>query len=453
MLLRRPRIFLLFVLLFGGAVAGAQDTRPALTQPAIDSGVTQLIHQLNDADPQVREQATKALWSRGSSVEPALRLAAEDGPPEVVRRAKSILRDFTYGLYPDTPKEIFEDLKQYRAGDLGQKQSALWMLNSRGIPGLRVLLHLRDEERSPEMKLALDRVLDTRWRDVAVLLLTEDKVDQARQVIEKALAAASTASAAGQDYAALLATTGKPSEKLDQLKNQPITAKDAVLRLALARAAGDLPGARSAAEKVKDVQPAPYPQTLDSVLIEQGDWPALARRLQAGAQGLEPPERLGYLCAYYRLTGDEENYQKTAEKLATLAEEAPQNYAFCAKDLFLNSLPEQAEAILLNHNDYLEASSFLAARLEVKKALELPDLARRNQPGKLLDVQARTAEALHFAGDIAKAKQLLEEASQENRLRNDLATWASLIEAAQQLGQAALAEEFCATALTRGGIL
>ena len=48
-------------------------------------------------------------------------------------------------LFPGTPREIFEDLKLYRTGDLGQKQSAIFQLNSRGIPGLRVLLRLREE--------------------------------------------------------------------------------------------------------------------------------------------------------------------------------------------------------------------------------------------------------------------------------------------------------------------
>src|SRR6266404_598892 len=94
-------------LLAGALCARAQSTLPASSQPANDPTIGRLIGQLNDPDPDVREQATKALWSRGRSIAPQLRAAAGSGPPEVARRARSILRDFTYGLYPDTPREIF----------------------------------------------------------------------------------------------------------------------------------------------------------------------------------------------------------------------------------------------------------------------------------------------------------------------------------------------------------
>jgi hypothetical protein len=430
------------------AIGTAPTTKPSSSQPAADAAVGKLIRQLNDPDPQVREQATNALWSRGPSIEPALQRAAESGPPEAARRARSILRDFAYGLFPGTPQEIFEDLKLYRTGDLGQKQSAIFQLNSRGIPGLRVLLHLREEQHSPEVTLALNQLLDRRWHDVALLLLSEDKVEPALDVLAKA---ANSTPAAAQDYAALLAVTGKLAEKIDQLKGEALAAQNAALRLALARAAGDLPAARAAAEKIADPINLPYPRTLDSLLIEQGDWKDLAQRLEANGQGLDLSERFGYLSAYYRLADDQENFQKTAKKLADASPSDPHDYGLRAENLFLNGLPDMAEQLLLDHNDYLQVSNYLAARLELKKALELPELAGGNQGVKLLPVQARTAEALHFAGEIEKAKQILTDAAQENRIRNDLAAWASLIEAARQIGQPAMADEFCVTALSRAG--
>src|SRR5579864_6179281 len=100
MIVSRSTFSSLLLLLVCAATAGAQSSIPSSSQPAADPAVAHLVHQLNDPDPQVRERATNALWSRGPSVEPALRVAAEGGPPEVVRRAKSILRDFAFGLYP-----------------------------------------------------------------------------------------------------------------------------------------------------------------------------------------------------------------------------------------------------------------------------------------------------------------------------------------------------------------
>ncbi len=436
---------LLSLFLFGliwPALVPAQTTQFATSQPGDDAKIALLIGQLNDPDPDVREQATKALWARGRVVAPKLRAAAESGPPEVVRRAKSILRDFMYGLYPDTPKEIFALLEQYRSGDQGQKQTAIWMLNSRGVPGLRVLLKLRDDERDDELKKMIARVLEPRAHDVAVLLLAGGEAEAAEKNLEAAAKSDSVTSNSAQDYAAYLATSGKLATKRDQLNAEPLTARNAVLRFALARAAGDLVGAKQAAEKITD------PDYLDSVLVDQGDWAALAKRLEGTAR-LEAAERLGFLCTYYRLAGDENNFRLAARKLVEHAESAPQDYAVCAENLFLNGLPNEGEAILLGHGDYLTASSFLAPRLELKRAMDLPDLAQKTQPGEVLKIRLRTVEALHFVGDEPKARQILEDAARENRLRNDMTIWPLLIDAALQTGQHALAEEYIVAILTK----
>lgn len=424
-----------------GQVATTLTSAPA-SQPADDGKVSALIGQLNDPDPDLREQATKSLWSRGRAVTPKLRAAAASGPPEVARRARSILRDFMYGLYPDTPKEIFDLLEQYRSGDLGQKQTAIWMLNSRGIAGLRVLLKLRNDERDEELKKMIARVLEPRAHDVAVMLIAEGETAAAEQNLESAAESASVTSSAAQDYAAHLATTGKLAARRRQLEAEPLTARNAVVRFALARAAHDMPAAKAAAEKITD------PDYLDSVLIDQGDWAGLAKRLE-NTPRLEPAERLGYLCTYYRLAGDEQNFRKTADKLVERADAAPQDFAFCAENLFLNGLPDRGEQILLAHKDYLTASCYLAPRLELTKALELPELAQKGQPAEVQKVRLRTVEALHFTGDNQKARQILDDAARENKLRNDPVVWTLLIESALQMGQQALAEQYFVDILTK----
>jgi len=418
--------------------ASAPSTSPS------EADAATLIRQLNDPDPQLREQATKTLWSRGRSIEPELRIAAQNGPPEVVRRAKSILRDFAFGLYPDTPKDIFNLVAQYRDGDLGQKQTAIWMLNSHGMSGLRVLLRLHEQERSPELKTVYDQVLDSRRHDVATLLLADGDLPAVRRILEDAInGQVPGARIALQDYAAFLSLTGKLPAKLDEVKNEALTPRNAPLHVALARAAGDLPSARAAAEKLPD------PESLDAVLTDQGNWPELARRMDLSIERLEPSERLGYLCAYYRLAGDEPNMHKTAQKLVDLADRTPQDHGFCAENLFLNGLPDEAESVLLSHHDYLAASNYLGSRLDFKKALELPELAQKDQPDKVLEIKAKTIESLHFTGQIDQARQLLADTAAENQFRNDLFTWTSLIEAAQQLGDRGLADEYASAALAR----
>jgi tetratricopeptide (TPR) repeat protein len=440
-------VLIVIAILVWNAPASAQSveisspSQPS-SQPVDDPKISELISQLNDPDPGVREQATKSLWSRGRSITPKLREAAASGPPEVARRARSILRDFMYGLYPDTPKEIFNLLDQYRTGDLGQKQTAIWMLNSRGIAGLRVLLKLQDDERDEELKKMIARVLEPRAHDVAVMLIAEGETSAAEQNLESAAESASVTSIAAQDYAAFLATTGKLAARRQLLEAEPLTARNAVLRFSLARAAHDLPAAKAAAEKITD------PDYLDSILVEQGDWAELARRLEK-APRMEPAERLGFLCTYYRLAGDEQNFRKTVELIIKRAQTAPQDYTFCSENLFLNSMPKEGEQVLLDHKDFLLASCYLGPRLELQKALELPELAQKGQPAEETKVRLRTVDALHFAGENEKARQALASAAGENRLRNDPAVWELLAESAMQMGRQDVADQYVVEILTK----
>lgn len=431
-----------FVMLVIPASRAAEDpaTAAAQTQPAIDPAIAELVSQLGDADPQIREKASKALWSRGHAAEPALRQAGASDNPEVARRAKAILRDFSYGLYPDAPPEVFTLLDQYRRGDFAGKRMAVLQLSARGIPGVRVLLRIRQEERDANLRELITQLLGPREHEVAVLMLAGGQESDAEQLLEKA---AYDSPGGAQDYAALLALDGKLPAAFARTKDAPITSRNAVVITAMARAAGDLNIARAAAEK------APNPDLLDAILIEQGDWKALAQRLESNSSRMEPPERLGFLCAYYRLAGDSEKADKTARQLVTLADQNPQDYSFCAENLFLNDHPEEGVLVLLKHNDYLQASSFLGPRLRFKDALHLAADVDERQPAEALKVKAKAVGALHFIGEREKVVKLMDEIAAENKLRNDFSTWAELVENARELDLRDKADEYAAAALEK----
>lgn len=415
-------------------------TAAAQTESAIDPAIAQLVTQLGDADPQVREKASKGLWARGRAAEPALHDASASDNPEVARRAKAILRDFAYGLYPDAPPEVFNLLDQYRRGDFAGKRMAVLQLSARGIPGVRVLLRIRQEERDANLRELITQLLGPREHEVAVLMLAGGQEADAEQLLEKG---AYDSPGAAQDYVALLALDGKLPAAFARIKDAPITSRNAVLTTAMARAAGDLNAARAAAAK------APNPDLLDAILVEQGDWKALAQRLEGNTSRMEPPERLGFLCAYYRLAGDLENADKTARQLVALADQNPQDYSFCAENLFLNDHPEEGVLVLLKHNDYLQVSSFLAPRLRFKDALHLAADVDERQPAEALKVKAKAVGALHFIGERDKAAKLMDEVAAENKLRNDFSTWAELVENARELDLRDKTDEYAATALEK----
>jgi len=424
------------MLLFAVAACRGQTARPATTEPS----VSQLIAQLGDPDRQVREQASKELWSRGKTAGPAIRAAAESDDPEVARRAKILLRDFTYGLTPDAPREIFDLVEQYRKGDDAQKRTAIWNLGSQGIPGLRVLLMLRQEERDPDLRQVIAQVLAPHEHDVAVWMLADGQADNVEQILRQT---ALDSPGAAQDYAALLLSTGQAQATLAKLKSEPPTRRNAPLMLALARAAGDPAAARMAAEQ------SGSPELLDAVLVEQGDFKTLAARLQTNPQRLGPQQRLGFSCAYCRLAGDDAGFANAARQLSDLASQSPEEYSVCATALMLNGLADEGESILLKHKDYTQASYFLGSRLKFAQAIELPKLARQTRLDEALEVSAHAVGALHFTGQTEAAKQATKELADENRLRNDYPTWEVLIDDAEQLQMTAEADEYLATALSK----
>lgn len=417
----------------------AAASRPvADTQPASDTQIDDAIQKLGDPDPQVREQAGKLLWSRGHAAEAALKQATTGPDPEVARRAVSILRDFAYGLNPDTPREVFALLEQYRRGDMQLKRAAASALGTRGVHGLRVLLRLGQDERDESLKRTIRDLLSARGHDVAVLMLVDGDVQGARKLLEKAAPDSPTAA---QDYAAVLLLTGGLNDALLKLKSEPPRVRDATLTVALARAAGDLATARAAAEKSSNAE------LLESVLVDQGDWKALAERTEIDPLRLEPAEQLGFLCAFYRLAGDQAGYGRMVQRLIARGQQVQGDLANCVEDLCLNDKPDEAIELLLREDDYLGAANFLAPRLRFREALELPDRARKTKPADVLKLKARSIAAMHFVGEIDQARRTLADAVAENRLGNDFATWVYLVDGARVLGLKDQADEYCCDAL------
>jgi hypothetical protein len=195
---------------------------PATTQSA--DSIPALIAGLGDPDPAARDRAAKAVWAMGRQAEPALRAAAAGHNPEVARRARAILRDFDYGLYPDAPHKVFALLDQYRKGTPQEKRAAVLQLAGQGIPGLRVLLKLREDERDPNWKVMISQALAPREHEVSVLMLANGQDDEVERLLERS---AVDSPVAAQDYAALLSFKGTLKQTLAAMKGQPVTADNA----------------------------------------------------------------------------------------------------------------------------------------------------------------------------------------------------------------------------------
>jgi tetratricopeptide (TPR) repeat protein len=139
------------VILVGQAGAIGPPHKPSAAD------IARAIRELGDDSFTVRERASRLLSAAGRAAEPALMAAKSNRDPEVVSRCETILDQFKWGLYPDTPADIHKLVHDYRL--LSDEPSfernshdprikrAIERLSEKGQPGYRALykIALADE--------------------------------------------------------------------------------------------------------------------------------------------------------------------------------------------------------------------------------------------------------------------------------------------------------------------
>jgi tetratricopeptide (TPR) repeat protein len=430
------RAAILFFCVLLGISLFSQGTRAAAAPaPPATTELAAQINQLADPDPKVREQATTSLWLAGAAAEPLLKQAAGDDDPEIAERARTILHNISYGLLPDTPRQVIELLDEYleqrKASDLGQCSSIVGRLSNQGPKGVRVLLALRRDEGDESYQHLLLGALTPHAHEGAQGLIAAGLVDDAQTLLN---AVAPITESAARDYAALLAR-GTLAPKLAAVKAEARSdaGKGKFLELLyLARAAGDLDLAKWAAKQIDRAD------LLDQVLIEQEDWKELASRYRGKIGDSDSIESLGFAAAFCRLTGDEVGLNAAAAVIKSHATSKPDDLGKAVEILCLNDHPQEAIDLLVNHREYLRAFDYLLPRMEYRRAMDLLQTARAQRYALLPQLQARSALALRFMGKVTDAHKTLDEL--ENGRRPDVSTWCEMIDARREIDGAAAAE-------------
>ena len=114
-----------------------------------------------------------------------------------------------------------------------------------------------------------------RDREAAAVLIADEDLPDARAVLE---AAEKNSPSASRDLAAFELFQGRLPERIKALREELQKRPDSSIATTLAlyaRAAGDLPAARQAAEKSANEE------LLNYIIIDQADWPEMARRAHA----------------------------------------------------------------------------------------------------------------------------------------------------------------------------
>ncbi|MFI5337997.1 MAG: hypothetical protein ACHQ5A_14500, partial [Opitutales bacterium] len=330
-----------------GLAAQAADP-PA--KPATKEQIAEWVKGLGSDSFEEREKASKALWKAGQAAEAALRQVLKDGDAEAVRRAREILDKFDAGLYPDTPEAVTKLIDEYRSGMPETRAATISKLLDQGGPGYAALMRLAAQEKDAMAETLIWQTLATDMPRLAAALLADGQDARLQEILEQSLTGEGDAPHA--NYAAYLLVRGKLDEKLRELQKKTGAAPDKKTALTLAflcRAKDDLGGARRYAERADNAG------LLETILIEQEDWRALLKRIdaaQAPAAGfLAPPvvaaRRGGLRLACLRLAGDREGFEALLRKLP-----AEMEGSFDLSAFLLNGRPDEALGWLTKQNQH-----------------------------------------------------------------------------------------------------
>jgi tetratricopeptide (TPR) repeat protein len=404
------------------------------------------VAELSDDDFNVREEASRRLRAAGRYTEAALQKAADSKDPEVRKRARAILADFRWGIYPDTPAAIVTLIRDYQAAARQGKRAFLRKLFDRGTPGVRALLKIAQAEADPQVRQEVVAYLSIDLFRALPELLLASSHETIEGLLEVSLAG--DVKAGVGNYAAYALLSGQLRRRIGEFealarKHPPGKAQQEVLAY-LYRAKGDLTAARKAAAQ------AEREDLVEALLFEASNWKELARRPKLVSFN-DPLEQRAFRASFHRLAGDRKQFAEiiqTIRKDADALVTAKGNVLPAAKVLFLNGHPAEAVALLARAGREPRVHfEVLVTQLKVKQAREVVEEARKAKSLALPMLEILEARTLHELGQTREAQAVLERYAAQVKPGTDAAWFGDLVEVAVATGQRARAHEVAARVL------
>ena len=227
-------------------------------QKADVEGVEDLVTRLSSDSFREREVATHALWQQGEAALEMLRAASVSDDPERAKRAASVLEKVELRITPETPPEIFEQIKRYQAAP--QNLKATHINELRRMKAYFQILKLYSLEKRPGTRLEMAPLI----RGIAMLGAREALVANDYATAEGLL----RMSAKEPNDLIALAWVYRSMGKLAEGMEEPPTPEDVATedwKIALLRVKGDIDGAARLAEESRRTR------TLAGLKVLQGD--------------------------------------------------------------------------------------------------------------------------------------------------------------------------------------
>jgi tetratricopeptide (TPR) repeat protein len=382
------------LILFAGGVNAA---------PPTDEEIAKAIKELGDRRFAVREKAAKFLWDAGRKAEPALRAALTNDDPETKRRAAQILDKFSWGIFPDTPKEVVEIIARFRDGDEGIRGEAISQLIRRGRQGLQTIQRLMLHATSDVERRNFQKLLAANAEHGIPALVRSGDLALCAETLELCLDeetfAPATNFAAVHHFAGTLPAAIEVWQKYFAGKKENTRA--GVTLVHLYRASGDFAKARSVAEKLENNR------LVEDLLWEEGSWQELMRFHDKSTVRDLSGRSLGARAAYARLAGDKPVYEKATTELRK-ASDATDPYQFfgVVEGMLLNGRGPEAVQLLLDRKIRVNvAFELMAAQSHYRDALKLVTTS----PQEKFDLELNRARQLRLLGDKDTSLQLFQQ--------------------------------------------
>ncbi|MFM7151582.1 MAG: hypothetical protein ACKO23_17290 [Gemmataceae bacterium] len=368
----------------------------------LPSQLSRWVQELGDDGFEVREAATRKLRDAGESAEAALLKALDSEDAEVVRRARAILKDFRWGIFPGTPKPVVELIGKYQASTRGEKREIIRKLLALGLPGSRALIRIARAEEDPlvrkEVFIDLGASLS---RGIGPMLEAgEDSALEA--LLEVALAGDISSGAA--NYAAYFALIGKLPARIadweDRARKAVVPKTEKEVLAYLYRAAGQMDQAIAAARF------AERSDLVEALLYESARWVDLQRNPDF-PQTTDPITYTGFRAAYCRLARVAKQYQIAIDDLMKQGRAVAENKGDVkpqAKALFLNGRADLAiELLQKSESNPKMLFEVLSNQTRIKEALSLVESTRKSSSPYADQLEILEARTLHTLGEKEKA--------------------------------------------------
>jgi len=379
--------------------------------------IAKAVKRLGDDSFEVRQKASEFLRQAGRAAEPALVEAAKSTDREVERRAREILADFKWGIYPDTPKNILELIEAYRGGENDAKLKAARDLIALGHTGCLALLKIASAEENEAVRRALHQEMTQEIVQTTGMFLLAGQHDILEDLLAQSLIGERDGSY--RNYAAHLLLRGKLDAKIAEVQAKAIKEKaredgqrqPAELLFFLTRAKGDAAGMRQAAELTGNGRLRTF------ALQEASAWKELADHYEKDNDPSDfAIERLSYALAYQRLAGTPEKRAKALAELEKFGKDNADDTSsawLAAKALYLNDRPEEGLRLLLAGKQYHPAFDVLGTQYRIAEALQLAEKGEEAVEEQRLSLRLSLGRFLSTLGERAKAKAVFAKLSEQ----------------------------------------